>query len=184
MTISADQMTSTDAARVLGVSVRQVRRLVVAGELSEVGRVGTNLLVDAVSVNRLAERGSQRGRPWSEETAWAAIELLDEGHTSRLNSAQRSRLRARLREMSTDEFVRMTRRRSTTTHFRASPSFLNQLREHVALTGSSAVAADRETADRFGLAAGGQESVDGYVRRDVLDTYRDEFFLAEDYHGN
>lgn len=184
MTISDDQLTTADAARVLGVSIRQVRNLVESGELAEAGRVGTNLLLDATSVHKLAERGSQRGRPWSEETAWAALDLLDSGHTARLNAAQRSRLRARLRSMDAEEFVRLARRRSGVSCYRASESFLAQLREHVTLTGAAAVAEAREVADQFGLAAGDRSTVDGYVARHLIRDFEDEFFLAADRRGN
>src|SRR4051812_28953468 len=107
MAVSADQMTSAQAAAALGVSVRQVQRLAESGELTEVARVGGNILLDSHSVHRLAQRGRQRGRPWSIETAWAALELLDFGRTTRLNAAQRSRLRARLRSMDAEEFIRL-----------------------------------------------------------------------------
>jgi 3',5'-cyclic AMP phosphodiesterase CpdA len=184
MTGAAEQMTTADAARMLGVSVRQVRNLVDAGELAEAGRVGSVLLLDSNTVLRLRERGSQRGRPWAEETAWAAVEMLDCGHTARLNAAQRSRLRARLREMDVEEFVRLARHRSQVSYYRASASFLSRLREHVALTGAAAVAEDRSVADQFGLATGDRSSVDGYVDRALIRDYEDEFFLAPDRHGN
>ena len=184
MTVADDQMTTADAARMLGVSVRQVRNLVDAGELAAVGRVGSVLLLDSNSVLRLRERGSQRGRPWAEETTWAAVETLDCGHTSRLNAAQRSRLRARLREMDDEEFVRLARRRSQVSCYRASASFLSRLREHVALTGAAAVAEDRSVADEFGLATGDRSTVDGYVDRNLIRDYEDEFFLVPDRHGN
>src|SRR4051794_36184074 len=103
MGLNPSEMTTIAAARVLGVSSRQVQRLAAAGELTEVGRIGGNLLLDANSVHRLAQRGRQRGRPWSEETARAAVDLLDAGRTTRLNAAQRSRLRARLRDVDAEE---------------------------------------------------------------------------------
>lgn len=184
MTVADDQMTTADAARMLAVSVRQVRYLVDAGELAEAGRVGSNLLVDAASVHRLAERGSQRGRPWAEETAWAAVELLDSGRTRRLNAAQRSRLRARLRGMDAEQLVRLARRRSEVSCYRAFSSFLDRLRTHVTLTGTAAVSEDRAVADQFGLAAGGRTTVDGYVARNLLRDYEDEFFLVADRRGN
>jgi hypothetical protein len=184
MAVTDDRMTTADAARVLGVSVRQVRNLVESRELAEVGRVGSILLLDSSAVLRLKERGSQRGRPWAEETAWAVVEMLDCGHTVRLNAAQRSRLRARLREMDVEEFVRLARRRSQVSRYRASASFLPRLRKHVALTGAAAVAADRSVADAFGLATGDRSTVDGYVDRRLIRDYEDEFFLTPDRHGN
>lgn len=184
MELNPSEMTTIAAARVLDVSSRQVQRLAAAGELTEVGRSGGNLLLDANSVHRLADRGRRRGRPWSEETVWAAVDLLQSGHTARLNAAQRSRLRARLRDMDALEFVRLARRRSEVSHYRASSSFLERLREHVTLTGSAAVAEDRAVANLFGLATGNRATVDGYVVRHLVRDYEDEFFLAADLSGN
>jgi excisionase family DNA binding protein len=52
-------MTTADAARLLGVSVRQVRNLVDSGELAETGRVGSSLILDAAAGPR-AGRGPAR----------------------------------------------------------------------------------------------------------------------------
>ena len=184
MALSADLMSSGDAARVLGVSARQVRRLVESGALVEVERVGGTLLLDTNSVHRLAARGSQRGRPWSEHVAWAAIDVLDTGDTRRVSAAQRSRLRGRLRGMDAGEFVRFARGRADRLRFRATGSVLEQLRRNVTLTGVSAVAADRSTADAFGLASSAASGVEGYVERVLLGSYVEEFFLESDVNGN
>ena len=134
------QMSSAEAAAILGVSVRQVRRHAESGELESTGRFGGALLLDPNSIYRLSERGTQPGRPWSEDTAWAAIELLQNGSTNRLDAARRSRLRRRLQHLDAEEFVRMSRRRADVTRFRVSSSFLEAVRANVALTGVSAVA--------------------------------------------
>ena len=184
MTPGADLMSSGDAARELGVSARQVRRLVETGALIEVDRVGGTLLLDTASVHRLAARGSQRGRPWSEHVAWAAIDILDDGDTERVSAAQRSRLRARLRAMDAREFVRFARGRADTQRFRATEAVLERLRRNVTLAGESAVAADRTIADAFGLASSRAGGVDGYVERELLDSYVEDFFLTVDRNGN
>lgn len=86
--------------------------------------------------------------------------------------------------MDAEEFVRLARRRSEVSCYRASASFLARLREHVALTGAAAVAENREVADHFGLATGDRSTVDGYVARHLLRDYEDEFFLVADRRGN
>lgn len=184
MALSDDLMSSSDAARALGVSVRQVRRLVEAGALTEVDRVGGSLLLDTASVHRLAGRGSQRGRPWSERVAWAAIDILDTGDTDRVNAAQRSRLRARLRAMDAREFVRFARGRADVRRYRVTEALLERLSRNVTLAGGSAVAADRAVADAFGLASTRAGSVDGYVERELVEPYVEEFFLTTDRNGN
>jgi excisionase family DNA binding protein len=84
-------MTSDEVARSLGVSVRQVQRLVERGELREAGRVGRSVLVDADSVDLLRANGLHRGRPWNARTVWVAIDLLSGVATDELSSSQRWR---------------------------------------------------------------------------------------------
>ncbi len=186
MTTSArsDAMTSGEAARVLGVSVRQVQRLVETGELSGAGRVGRSLLIDTVSVNLLRANGSQRGRPWNQRTVWVALDLLSGVGSDELTSSQRWHLRERLRAMTPEHLVRLGRRRADVHRFRASESFLARVWHEVALTGGAALSADAELAREFGLAAGGRPVVDGYVGPDDLHRIVSAYHLAEDLGGN
>ena len=182
--IRADTMTSDEAARVLGVTVRQVQRLVESGELLSTGRVGRSLLIDATSVNVLRANGSQRGRPWNARTVWVAVDLLSGVASDELSKSQRWHLRQRLKSMSAADLVRATRRRAELRHFRASESFLVRIRDEVALTGAAAMSADAQLARRLGLAVAGQSAVDGYVRRSDLDRIVATFHFAEDQQGN
>lgn len=184
MTLSAEQMTSTEAAEQLGVGVRQVERLVASGDLARVGTVGRVALIDAASVYRLREQGVRRGRPWSLDSIRAAIDLLADGATERLETSQRSRLRSRLRAMTAEDLVRATRGRASVSRYRASNSFLDRIRSQVTLTGHSAVDADRATAGVFGLAASRSETVDGYVTEEHAELLAKLYHLAEDAAGN
>ncbi|MDT5318100.1 MAG: hypothetical protein QOD88_622 [Mycobacterium sp.] len=182
--VGSDTMTSMDASRVLGVSVRQVQRLVDAGWLTSAGRVGRSILIDAASVHDVANRGAQPGRPWNQATAWAALELLTSGKTDRLNDTQRSRLRSRLRGLTTAELIPLARRRARTCRYRVSASFLDGLRERVVATGSAAVSESAEVARRFGLAAGHSETVDGYLAARDLDDVVGDYLMVPDGAGN
>lgn len=184
MSTVAEQMTSAEASRLLGVSVRQVERLVAAGDLTRVGRVGRSLLIDAASVHRMRGRGSRRGRPWAAETKRAAADLLAEGRTERLTQAERSRLRSRLRGMTAEEPVQAMSGRAQVRRLRASGSFLDRLRQSVTLTGAAAVDADRAVAGRFGLASAQRDTVDGYVDADTAQRLIDECHLVDDANGN
>lgn len=177
-------MTSAEAARQLGIGVRQVERLLNSGELTQVGTVGRVALIDAVSVHRLHGRGARRGRPWSTETILAAIELLTHGQTKRLESTQRSRLRSRLRHMDAEDLVRATSGRAKVRRYRASSSFLDRIRQSVTLTGSAAVDARRDVAGIFGLASTQRDVVDGYVDRATARHLVDRYHLADDAGGN
>jgi excisionase family DNA binding protein len=184
MTSMAEQMTSAEVARQLGIGVRQVERLVASGELAGVGVVGRALLVDAVSVQRLRDRGVAKGRPWSAETVRAAIDLLRTGQTERLERSQRSRLRAKLRTMTARDLVRAVRRRADVTRYRASASFIAELRDRVLLTGAAAADADRKTAAALGLVMARRDMVDGYVDGATAARLIGDYFLAEDVQGN
>lgn len=181
---SADAMTTDEVARVLGVSVRQVQRLVESGGLAGAGRVGRSVLVDADSVNLLRANGTQRGRPWNARTVWVALDLLSGVTSADLTSSQRWHLRERLRGMSSADLVRISRRRADVHRFRASESFFGDLREELALTGAAALSADAELASGFGLAAGGRSVVDGYLHRDDIDRVVSTYHLVDDVNGN
>ena len=184
MVAVVEQMTSAEAAQLLGVSSRQVARLVATGDLTQVRTVGRALLIDATSVHRLHNKGARQGRPWTDETTKAAIDILTDGHTGRLTQTERSRLRARLRRMSAQRFTQAMSRRAQIRRYRASSSFLDMLRREVTLTGSSAIDADRGVASRFGLAAAMRDTVDGYVDPATASRLVRQFHLVDDADGN
>ena len=68
MSSSGEFVSTEEAARVLGVTVQQVRRIVDSGELIRIARG----LIDRASLDRyLAEHHGGRTRVWAEHTAWA-----------------------------------------------------------------------------------------------------------------
>lgn len=160
--------TVSEAAQQLGVSTRQVQYLVAEGALQQVARG----LIDATSVERLeAIRGGSRSRAWSESTAWAAIALLSGADAPWLGATQRSRLRARLRDITADQLVSLTRDRAVGKRYRAHSSVERYL------TGAVVRPVDR--ASRLGLSE--SDDTDGYVSTrdatDLVETYgliRDE----------
>lgn len=109
---------STVAER-LGVSTRQVQHLVARGDLRQVARG----VIDESSVDRfLAIRGDSRRRAWSEATAWGAVALLAGAEAGWLGSRQRTRLKERLRDVSSAGLVERTRDRAVVTRYRAHSS--------------------------------------------------------------
>jgi hypothetical protein len=185
MTSTGEQMTVSAAASLLGVTARQVRNLADDGTLAVSGRVGRNLLLDAASVQRQRNLGSQRGRHWNEQTVWAALELLADGRTDRLTPAKRSKLKTRLRAMTAEQFVRAARPRASVRRYRVSTSYLSVLNESVAVTGAAAVAQSTDTAKTFGLASGGDlRTTDGYVHPERLAVLERQLHMAADAVGN
>ncbi len=184
MAIDDAWMTTADAAAVLGVSARQVQRMVAARRLARAGVVGRTVLVDAGSVHRHRLQGAARGRPWSAETVHASLDLLRSGTTERLGASQRSRLKAKMRDMSAAELVQAAARRGESATYRASGSFLAEIRDLVVLTAGSAVDADTAVAAALGLAASARQQVDGYTDTDGAAQLIDRFFLTPDPGGN
>ena len=171
-------VTTDAAAERLGVSQRQVQRLIAAGELPAQRTAGDAWLVDALALNALARGRPVRGRPWTQATAWAALWQLSGFDATWLEPRAAARLIARLEHMNPDTLVHACRRRAATHRFRASESFLDALRERVALTASSATS----VAD-FDMDAD-LRRFDGYCSHSSLDDLAAEFHLASDARGN
>lgn len=154
---------STVAER-LGVSTRQVQHLVAKGDLRQVARG----VIDESSVDRfLAVRGDTRRRAWSEPTAWGAVALLSGAEADWLGSRQRTRLKARLRNLSSIGLVERTRDRAVVARYRAHSSAGRYLRTElvhpVNVAGKLGLA---ETNDIDGYLA--TADVDGIVTRHGL----------------
>lgn len=173
-----------EAAELLGVSMRQVQRLVSSGSLTVAETVGRVQLIDAESVQRLSRQGLRRGRPWSMTTVAAVIDLLAEGKTERVSTVQRTRLRERLAGLSAEDLVRAMRCRADVRRFRAAESFLGRVREGVAATGATAIDNDAALAREFGLAQGARVAVDGYVDNSSAISLIRRCHLSADAHGN
>lgn len=135
-----------EAARLLGVSPRQVQHLARAGELQVVARG----LVDRASVERhLAARQGSRRRAWSERTAWAAVALLSGRPAKWLGESQRSRLRATLRGLTADELLSRTRDRGRAGWYVGHSSTTTRLRRDIVDTSAGAIMLGLAEADRL-----------------------------------
>lgn len=157
-----------EAAERLGVSTRRVQHLVALGELRQLARG----VIDEASIERLlAVRQGSHTRAWSEATAWGAVSLLAGGRAEWLGASQRSRLRARLRELDAAELVERARERADVTRYRAHTSTARRLSEIlVHATGA---------AGRLGLAD--TNAVDGYLAADDLaDLVRNHGLIRDD----
>lgn len=97
------EMTTSSAALQLGVSQRQVQRMAQSGRISHRSVVGRTV-VSGRSLLAVS-RSKTRGRRWDERTVQAACELLQTGSTECISGSQRSRLRARLRDISVAELA-------------------------------------------------------------------------------
>ena len=172
------QMTTTQAAERLGISQRQVQRLIEARELPATRTAGDAWVVDAIAVNAMARTRPARGRPWSSTTAWAALWRLSGLEVDWLDRRTLRRLDDRLASIDAEELVHATRRRALVRRYRASESFLADLDALVIRSGARAM--ERST---FGMdqAVG---RVDGYCTAEAADSLARDFRLIEDSQGN
>jgi hypothetical protein len=147
-------VTVADAAERLRLSVRQVQRLVRAGNLIAIGP--DRLDWESVLRHEVARRGHHR-RAWEEATAWAAVALLErvEVEVPWLGQAQRSRLKGELRRTTAEELVARTRNRATVHRLTGHRAVVGRLAREVIGSGSANGVGDLTDAPR--------DQVDGYV---------------------
>jgi hypothetical protein len=159
------------AAERLGVSTRQVQHLVAHGELRLVARG----VLDEASVDRfLAVRGTgAHSQAWSEPTAWGAIAILSGQVPHWMGGTQRSRLRARLRGLSSARLVERARNRAEVVRYAGHPAGIERVRAQIVDTSRGVVT--------LGLAA--RAVVDGYVAREGLDGILAQHGLIRDDSG-
>jgi len=172
------QMTTAVAADRLGVSQRQVERLIASGELPASRTAGDAWVVDALALNALARTRPARGRPWSTGTAWAALWHLSGLEAEWLDRRSARRLAERLGSLDADGLVHACRRRAIARHYRVSESFIGDLRAAVVRSGTSAM-----SAGPFGMGADAAR-VDGYCDEGALAGLEVRFHLLEDIRGN
>lgn len=173
-------MTTAEAAVHLGVTQRQIERLIHEGQLGEARTVGRTLLVAADPVHRLARRTRQPGRPWSERIAWAALSIVSGSEVDWLSAAERTRLTHRLRRTTAPEMQHVARNRAEVRRFRSRrASMLAEIADEIVPTAGSV---ESQRLQALGLTAG-RRSVDGYVPADQIAALAADFGLVEDVTG-
>jgi excisionase family DNA binding protein len=171
-------MTTATAAERLGVSQRQVQRLIASGELPAARTAGDAWVVNAAALNALARTRPAPGRPWSPAVAWAALWQLSGLDHDWLDRRSASRLSQRLVELRVDGLLHACRRRAIVHRYRVSESFLPMLADSLIRTGASAM-----RADTFGMGPD-RSRFDGYCADDALDDLVRRFHLVDDPRGN
>lgn len=172
------EITTSSAADQLGVSQRQVQRLIASGELPASRTAGDAWVVDALTLNALARDRPSRGRPWTPAVAWAALWQLSGLHPDWLDRRSASRLSERLTKLGGEGVLHACRRRAAVHRYRVSDSFVDELNTAVVLTGTSAM-----DAGVFGMSRDATR-VDGYCDETALADLAVRFHLAEDHRGN
>ena len=170
-------MTTAEAATRLGVSQRQIQRLIASGALTGTRRVGRAWLLDASSVV-MPGHDRRRGRPWSGAVAWAALWRLSGLETPWVDPQTSRRLDERLARTDGEQLAYVCRVRARATRFRSSLSYMDTLRGRLRPTGASALDPARDLmsppADRF----------DGYATGPEADAVVRDCHLVADPLGN
>jgi excisionase family DNA binding protein len=166
------------AAERLGVSRRQVERLVETGALVGVRTAGGAWLVDAASVEKRRVTSVRRGRPWNAWTAWAALFLVSGMPAPWTDSRQSKRIAVRLTSISAEGLVAACRRKATRHVFRAGDSFLSDVQAMLVPSGVSALTADAH------LMVSSVNRVEGYCGTSDLPAVVSRGHLVPDPVGN
>ncbi len=176
------ELTAAQAAALLRVSSRQVARLAEAGQFARVRRVGTNLLLDAEAVQRLAQQRRSRGRPWAQRNAWAALTVLSGEDPGWISASERTRLLHRLRRTDAEGLPHLATARAQTQRFRCHPASLGDLKPLVVVTGLSALGEPESV--QLGITLDRGTTLDGYVPHEAMGRLVHEFLLKADPAGS
>ena len=170
-------MTAREAAARLGVSTREVNRLVHRGALrgTKLGAATSAWLIDTRSLSEYQHIRKTGGRSWNAESSWATLNALS-GVEQRLNPVTKMRIAERIRHSTAEEIARKTATRVKVRRFSADNR--EATTRELKLTGASA--AEKVFADLVGRA----KVVEGYVGSgDVADFIR-RHLLIEDANGD
>lgn len=176
-------MTTVEAAEELKATRAMVHKLLKNGSLLVAGRAGRSILIDSASVERYKNRRPLKGRSWNAATAWAALKIIEGGTPRWIDATSRYRLKHRLKFMDTAELAAAVGTKDRVKRYRIAPGGIPRAADYFLPTGATALN-DSVVADRFGLAAGRTDVLEGY-----LDTVRapmivDGLSLVEDPAGN
>jgi len=171
-------MTTADAAQRIGVSQRQVQRLISNGRVKPTGRVGRTWVVDPSDVVDLTRAPHRPGRPWDAQTAWVALWQLSGLDTGWACEQTQRRVKQRLSTMGVDQLMWACRKRAEVRRFRVSESFLPSIERQLRLSGVSAVNMEQD------LMTARLGTLEGYCTSEESTRLVKEFFLVEDKKGN
>lgn len=174
-----------EAARIVGITPRQMRRLVESGRVGKFGTVGQAMLLDPVSVEQLARAARAAGRPWGWVTAWVVIhELSGTGDLAAAFSQghSRSRARAHLRQVSdARHLLELCRGRASVSQWAAPMDVVAEAGRYVAASRIHALARG-QYGEVFNLTVG-EPQCDGYLDQDTAAQLVAGFALVADPAG-
>lgn len=168
--------TTAQAAVLLGVDTHEVTRLYRTGAIVGQKIAGGILLLDSASVQEFYNAPRKAGRPWDAQTAWAALLLLEGVEVDAIPYHRMRRLKQKLATITAEELVWLARKRQSAQRYNVSPSFSEDLRSALCLTGMSA-----SSASDLGLVVN-SKIIDGYSKDAPM--LAEELYLMPDAIGN
>jgi excisionase family DNA binding protein len=170
----AVSITTTEAARRLRVSPREVRRLIAAGDLTAES-TGRFFLVDETSLQARARVTVRMGRALAPRTAWAALWEASGERAEWLDRSTRSRLRAWIRRHDGEYIAQACRRRAVRHDLRVLPAYLTAVVSDAAVVTSGMSLAGDLNAD---VVTAGEVVAEVYCAQDTSDRLRDTFKIG------
>jgi len=167
-------LTVPQAAARLGVGEEQVRRLVRSGQLVAT-KVGQTIVIDDDAVDARARLAVRPGRQLIPATAWGALWELSGERATWLSSADRSRLRARLRRYEAEQLVAATRARAERHAVRVLPRYRESALAAAGVVVSGLTAAAVVGAD---IISAGEEN-EAYCSTATFNRLRVDYELAD-----
>jgi excisionase family DNA binding protein len=167
-------ITTTEAARLLQVSTREVRRLIAAGDLDS-ERIGGIFLLDEASVRARQRSPVHRGRALAAGTAWAALLEASGERAGWLDRPTRSRLRSWLGRHPPGEVSAACRRRAVRHDLRVLPIYLDAVMSHSSVIPSGMTAAAAVDAN---IVMVGDTAREFYCTDEVVNQLRHGYHLS------
>jgi excisionase family DNA binding protein len=164
-------LSTAEAAKHLGVSVRRVQALAAAGALPS-WRVGTRLVFDAREVRRRASAAHPSGRPFDPRSAWAVLACASGRHWPEENASLRWRNRRRSADLVAAAVGSRFRRRASLHPFQAAAADVAEIAEEEGL-----VFGGVSVADEYGIDIVAPNMVEAYVDEASLDRLRRRYWM-------
>jgi len=173
--VSGVSVTTSEAARRLGVSANEVRRLLAAGDLKAVS-VGRIFLVDEASVRTRLRAPKGRGRALAPQIAWAALLEASGERALWLDRSTRSRLRRWLRGHDPDAIAAGCRRRAVRVDLRVLPTYRGAVMSTQGVVAGGMSARDQVDS---GIVAVGDVAEEMYCSKETLDKLSRDYGLSQ-----
>jgi hypothetical protein len=167
-----DPISTSEAAKTLGLSSARVRAMASAGQLSA-AKVADRWLVERGSVEQRKRRGAHQGRRFAPHNAWALLMLASDEEVEGMEPSVRSRMKRALALEGLRAIAPRLSQRAEVSLYRAHPGEIRHLINDPVLM-RSGISAARSLG--IGLVSG--READGYLGQAELKSFVQEHALS------